>query len=501
MLFWHKLKECLISVLPIMALVYLLHWTIAPVDENIWKFTVGGGLLIAGLSVFLLGAEVGLIPIGQAAGAALTGKRNLPLMLAVGFAVGFLVTVAEPDVQVLASQAAGVDGSLSRWTLIAMIAGGVGLFVAVAMGRLILGFSLKALLAALYLLVFVCAYFTSPSFLGIAFDAGGATTGPLTVPFIMALGLGVASVHGGGNSDRESFGFIGLASVGPILAVLVLGMLSSGGAAPPPATALEEVEKLSLHGHFLQLAPEVCEEVAHALGPLVALFVLFQLWLLKMPPVRVLRMLSGLVYTYAGLVLFFVGVKGGFIPAGIELGSAMARLEANWLLVPAGVVLGALVVCAEPAVWVLNRQVETVSGGSIPAGLMLASLCIGVACSVGIAMFRVLSGLSIWWFLIPGYALAIGLFRFCPRMFSAIAFDSGGVDSGPMASTFILAFTLGASAGLGGDPIADAFGVIAMIAMTPLLTIQALGILFSGRPSGARQSRAPERGKPSGGTR
>ncbi len=485
-----KFRESLYSVLPVILLVLLLHWTVAPIPELLCRFLIGGLLLILGLSVFLLGTEIGMVPIGQKAGAALTSRKNLPLLIGMGFVIGFLVTVAEPDVQVLAVQVAGVDASIPPSLLVSIIAMGVGLFVSVAMGRIILGLSLRLLLTLFYILVFGCAYFTNPAFLGIAFDAGGATTGPMTVPFIMALGLGVAAVRGDGNAGNDSFGFIGLASIGPIVAVLVLGLVFTGGQGQNLPHVVEEAVSRTTAEQFLHLVPEVGREVSAALGPLVFLFILFQFWLLRMPPMQVLRMCVGLVYTFIGLVLFFVGVKGGFMPAGAELGAQIALLDSNEILIPIGLVIGAVVVCAEPAVWVLNAQVEQVSGGHIRKNVMLVSLSAGVACSVAIAMTRVLLGLSIWWFLIPGYVLALGMSRFCPQIFTAVAFDSGGVASGPMASTFILAFTLGASKALGGNPITDAFGVIAMIAMTPLITIQILGILYG---AAQRRSRTAQR--------
>ena len=342
------------------------------------------------------------------------------------------------------------------------------------------------LLLLFYLLLFGCAALTSPAFLGVAFDAGGATTGPMTVPFIMALGVGVAAVRGGRGKD-DSFGLIGLASIGPVLSVLILGMLHHGRTGGVPEAI--EAQASTLLGHFGALVPEVAGEVGMALGPLVGLFVIFRMFLLRLTRYQTIRMAVGLVYTFLGLVCFFVGVKGGFIPAGRELGGILAQHDFRYFLILVGVILGALAVCAEPAVWVLNAQVEEVSGGHIKRTVMLVSLCIGVAAAVGMAMLRVVTGMSIWWFLIPGYVLALGLTLFCPRMFTAIAFDSGGVASGPMASTFILAFTLGASHSLGGNPITDAFGVIAMIAMTPLITIQVLGILVDRREKAAARRR------------
>lgn len=476
---FEKIKESVISVLPIMALGVLLHLSIAPMGAALAPFLVGGALVIAGLGIFLHGTELGMVPIGQKAGAAITSKKNVLLLLVSAFLIGFLITIAEPDVHVLAQQVTSVSPSISSSTLVFMIALGVGLFVLVAVGRILLNFSYKLALTAFYILLFVCAAFTSGDFVGIAFDAGGATTGPMTVPFIMALGIGVASVRGGRKAEQDSFGFIGLASIGPIMAVVLLGMLGQNSSAQSQGAASEAtLQTLSLLETFLGRVPSVVHEVSMALAPLLAMFIVFQLFLIKMPRRQVIRMSAGLVYTYIGLILFFVGVQGGFMPAGRILGASLAGFGSEGIIILTGLILGAVVVCAEPAVWVLNEQIEEVSGGHIKKRIMLFSLSSGVAVAVALSMARVVFGISLWWLLIPGYTLALGLTRFCPQMFTAIAFDSGGVASGPMASTFILAFTLGASQALGGNPITDAFGVIAMIAMMPLITIQVLGILF-----------------------
>ena len=463
-----------------MLIVLALSLTIAPIEGALLaKFLIGGILIILGLSLFLLGTDIGILPVGQDVGSALVHRRSLPTMLAVGFLVGFIITVAEPDVQVLANQVARVDASIPRNLLIVMIGLGVGFFVSVSFGRIILGLSYRWLLLGFYAAVFLLAALTDPAYVAVAFDAGGATTGPMTVPFIMALGVGVAAVRRGADAEGDSFGLVGLASIGPIMAVLVMGIINKGRVAEVPAAAEAAGGSFGVLGDFLHLAPETAAEAARALGPLAAMFLAFQLLLLRMPPHRVARMAAGLLYSFVGLVLFLVGVNGGFLPAGAAIGARIGAMEGNWVLVPIGLVFGAVVVLAEPAVWVLNNQVEEVSGGAIKKEAMLASLSLGVAAAVGIAMLRVVTGVSIWWFLVPGYALALALTFFCPPLFTAIAFDSGGVASGPMSSTFILAFTLGASSAAGGDPLSDAFGVIAMIAMTPLIMIQILGLVFS----------------------
>lgn len=465
-----------------MILVSALHLSIAPIGKDFAPFIIGGILLIIGLGIFLLGAETGIVPMGQRAGSALTQRRNLPLLLIAGFITGFFVTVAEPDVHVLGQQVKSVAPDVDTLLLVIMIALGVGLFVSLALLRIVMQISLRLLLFGLYALIFVCAAFTDPAFLGMSFDAGGATTGPMTVPFILALGIGVAAVRTSHGQD-DSFGLIGIASIGPILAVLVMGMLQTG-----TESAVQEEhaqEAATLWGHFLGFLPEVAEEVAMALAPLVLLFAGFRVFLLKrMTTLRLLKTCMGLVYTYIGLVIFFMGVKGGFIPAGTSLGGILAANDYKWLLPAVAFALGALAVFAEPAVWVLTHQVENVSGGAIKSRIMLFFLCIGVATAVGLALIRLESGLSLWYFILPGYALTFLLTIFCPPMFTAIAFDSGGVASGPMASTFILSFTLGASGEMGGNPLLDAFGVIALIAMTPLVAIQILGVIFGRRAVG-----------------
>ncbi len=495
-----KFKETLLSVVPIMAIVLFLGLTFAPLGKDlILRFLVGGVLLILGLTVFLLGVDIGILPIGERSGAALTAKRNLPLLLGVAFLIGVMVTIAEPDVQVLADQIKGVSSSVNKWVLIFMIAFGVGLFVMIGLLRTVLSLSLRWVLIISYLLVFVLAFLCPDTFQGLAFDAGGATTGPMTVPFIMALGVGVAAVRSSKADNNDSFGLTGIASVGPVAAVCVYGLLlkltsaSTSSANTLPSELSDEAEKLAEGisepleqglGIFIDLIPETLTEVSIALLPLVLMFALFQIFLLKMPPMQIRRMIVGLVYSFIGLVIFLIGVNGGFMPAGRALGEILggyAFAKGGWwilLLVVVGLVFGAVVVCAEPAVWVLTEQVESVSGGTIKRKVMLLALSSGVAIAIALSMLRVFYRFSLWYILIPGYALSLLLTFFCPKLFMGIAFDSGGVASGPMTSTFILSFTLGAAIACGGNPVTDAFGVIALVAMTPLIAIQILGIIF-----------------------
>ena len=489
-----KLKETVSSVLPIMVVVLLLGVTIAPLGGSlIVRFLVGGVLVILGLTVFLLGIDIGVIPIGEQSGAALAAKRNLPLLLIAAFMIGFIVTVAEPDVQVLADQVRGIAPAVNKWHLILMIAAGIGLAVSLGIFRMVFSLPLNILLLIAYAIVFALAFFTPAEFQGIAFDSGGATTGPMTVPFIMALGLGVAAVRvkTGAKDAAENddgFGLTGIASIGPIAAVCLYGIIfaHTGKAADGAVVEAETAAHTAASGLsvFVQLLPAITHEVVNALLPLLAMAVFFQVTLIKMPPFQVIRMVRGFVFSFVGLIIFLVGANGGFMPAGERLGEVLGALAATsplWsaLLVVVGFAFGAVVVIAEPAVWVLTDQVESVSGGTIKRRVMLIALSAGVATSIGLSMLRVLTGFSLWYVLIPGYAISLVLAFFCPKLFTGIAFDSGGVASGTMTSTFILSFTLGASAASGGNPAVDAFGVIALVAMTPLIAIQILGMIFA----------------------
>ena len=471
-----KLLEALQAVLPIVAIVLVLCFTIAPVSPSILLcFLLGAVLIVVGIMFFTLGAEMSMTPMGERVGAVLTRSRKLPVILGVGFLLGFLITISEPDLQVLANQVP----SIPNQTLIFSVAAGVGLFLTVAFLRMLLGVALPPLLVAFYGLVFVLAAFVPREFLAVAFDSGGVTTGPMTVPFIMALGVGVSAIRGDRHAADDSFGLVALCSVGPILAVLILGIAfrASDSTYIPPV--LPEVsDSVELWQLFHEGLPEYIKEIASSLLPIVVMFGVFQAVALRLDKRTLGRIAVGLAYTYVGLVLFLTGANVGFMPAGNYLGQVLTGQSYHWVIIPIGMLIGYFLVTAEPAVHVLNRQVETITNGGISQRAMMLSLSIGVACSVGLAMLRVLTGISIYYILIPGYLIALTLTFFVPKIFTGIAFDSGGVASGPMTTTFLLPFSMGACEALGGNVLTDAFGIVAMVAMTPLLTIQTLGLLY-----------------------
>lgn len=471
-----KSKETLKAVVPIILIVLLLSFTIAPISPDIMmEFLIGAVMLIVGMLFFSIGAEMAMTPMGERVGTTMTKSRKLLVMILVSFTLGFVITISEPDLQVLAQQVPSIPNLI----LIVAVAVGVGLFLVFALLRMLLRIPLPPMLLLFYAILFALAAFVPKDFLAVAFDSGGVTTGPMTVPFIMAFGIGISAIRNDKHAAEDSFGLVSLCSVGPIIAVLILGMIYHPESTEYLSDAIPKItDSVELGRLFARGIPVYLREMAVSLLPIVLFFGAFQLISRDMKKKTLIKILIGLVYTYVGLVLFLTGVNVGFMPAGNYLGQVIAGLPYAWIIVPIGMIIGYFIVQAEPAVFVLTKQVEEITSGAIAAKAMETSLSVGVATSIGLAMIRVLTGISIMWFIVPGYAIALLLTFFVPKIFTSIAFDSGGVASGPMTATFLLPFAMGACNAVGGNIITDAFGVVAMVAMTPLITIQSLGLIY-----------------------
>jgi len=482
----NKLDEAIAAVLPIVAIVLILSLTIAPMTSSVLlAFLLGGALLVFGMMFFTLGAELAMEPMGGQVGAKITQTRKLWIILPTGFLLGALITISEPDLQVLAGQVQSIPGNV----LIFSVAGGVGLFLTLALLRMLLGVKLRTLLLVFYAAVLLLSFVAPADFLAVAFDAGGVTTGPMTVPFILAFGVGMAGIRSDRKAQDDSFGLIALCSVGPVLAVLVLSLIyRADGADYTAVVAPEFTDSVELRTLFTDAVPTYFGEIARALLPIMAFFGVFQVTGLHLGKKTLLRIGVGLLYTYVGLVLFLTGVNVGFMPAGTYLGKTLAGLPYRAVVIPVGMLIGYFIVKAEPAVYVLMKQVEELTSGAVTGKALQRSLSVGVSVSIGLAMFRVLTGLSILYFIVPGYLLALGLSFFVPDIFTAIAFDSGGVASGPMTATFLLPLATGATLAVGGNVVTDAFGVVAMVAMTPLIAIQLLGLGYRLREKRGRQA-------------
>lgn len=468
-----SLKESTQSILPICAIVLAFSFVL-PLT-TVALFLTGAVLLVIGLSIFTLGSDMAMIPMGEAIGSELTRSKKIGWIVGGGLLIGVVVTIAEPDLQVLTKQVPAVPDEV----LVGAVALGAGAFLLLALLRIVFQINLAHLFIISYALVFLVAGIFSPDFLAVAFDSGGVTTGPITVPFILALGMGVSTVLSGKNSEEDSFGLCALCSIGPILAVLIMGIFydasSSGFAFESPAE-LDSLSQIPLL-YATQFVASLTE-VVEVLLPIMTIFILLQILRLRLSRTRLIKIFVGIIYTILGLSVFLTGVNVGFMPVGRFLGGHIAKFSHNWVLIPLSAVLGFFIVAAEPAVHVLNKQVEDITSGAISQRVMQIGLSVGVSLAVCLSMIRIMYQIDIWYFLLPGYAIALLQTRFTPKVFTAIAFDSGGVAAGTMAAAFLLPFGVGVCETLGGNIMTDAFGMIAMIATLPLITIQGIGILF-----------------------
>ncbi|MCL2682336.1 MAG: DUF1538 domain-containing protein [Bacteroidales bacterium] len=476
-----KTKEAVFAVIPVTFMILILSFTIAPAPVDVvLMFLIGVGFVIVGLAVFTLGSEMAMTSMGDSIGDYIIKKKNLVLLVFMGLISGFIITITEPGLILLVEQVP----SIPSFTLLIAVSVGTGVFLVIALLRIVLNISFRNILLVFYALIFILAFFVPGDFLPISFDSGGATTGSMTVPFIMALGAAVAR----NNGKSDSFGLIAICSIGPILTVMILGLIytptSNGNMSIIDIPSYEYANMLL--ADFLAMLPIYIGEVYFSLLPIILLFVIVKVFAVKLKffvarawrvwTKHLVRIFLGILFTFSGLVLFLTGANTGFLLIGNLLGESLATLDYSWLVIPIGMILGFVVISAEPAMCVLNKQVADITGGTISRKSMGLSMSIGVAIAIGLSMLRVVTHIPIMWIILPGYALAIGLSFFVPKNFTSIAFDAGGVASGPLTSAFLLPLAIGASTELNGNITTDAFGLIALVALTPLITIQILGL-------------------------
>ncbi len=481
-LLYEKFKEVLYSVLPIVALVLLLHFTLTPLAASLLtRFLIGSAFVIFGLTIFLAGVDNGITPIGNSMGSTIARSNKLWFVAIAGLILGFAIAVAEPDLHILAVQVDAVtSGIISRVSIVVVVSLGIAILLAIGLVRILFSFPLYKMLAITYVVILILALFTSPEFLAIAFDASGATTGALTVPFMLALAMGTSRMKKDSKSaEKDSFGLVGIASSGAILGVLVMGVISPvkelTGILPNNGSDTE-----SVFLPFLQKIPQISFEVLAAMTPIIIIYFISRHFQTKTSGRLHRKTLFGLLFTFIGLVIFLVGVNAGFMEVGATVGYKLAMLESKFFIILVAFVVGTVTVLAEPAVNVLTHQIEDVTSGYVKRKAVSMSLSLGVGLAVALSIVRILTpGLQLWHYLLPGYIIAIAMMFFVPKLFVGIAFDSGGVASGPMTATFILAFAQGAAEAIeSASVMIDGFGVIAMVAMTPLIALQTLGLIF-----------------------
>lgn len=471
-----KIREALSAILPISFIVLILSFTIAPISSDIMSlFLIGAVGLIAGMGIFTLGAEMAMSVIGERIGASLAKSKKIIYIFLILFILGTMITIAEPDLKILSSQITAIPSYLT----IISVAVGVGIFLVIAFLRIIFKINISYLLFFFYMIIFILATFVPKDFWAIAFDAGGVTTGPITVPFIIALGVGAASVRQNKSSENDSFGLVALCSIGPIITVLILGIIYNLNDISYSMYEINNLDSTREIGQaFLNSLPIYAKEVGMALIPIIVFFAIYQAFTIKIPKKEFLKIIVGSIYTFVGLVLFLLGVNVGFLPVGYLIGTQVAALDYNLIAIPIGMLIGFFIVNAEPAVIILVKQISDLTDGAIPQKAIKFNLSISIAIAVGLAMLRIFTGISIMYFLIPGYIIALLLSLFTPKIFTSIAFDSGGVATGPITTTFLIPFSIGLCSALGGNILTDAFGIVAFIAMMPLISIQISGLIF-----------------------
>ncbi len=476
-----KFKEVLFSVVPITVMVLILNFTLTPIDTPlIIRFLIGAVLIIFGLTIFLLGVDIGITPIGNIMGSNIAKPNKLWIVAIAGLILGFFISVAEPDLHILAGQVDTVTlGTISKGSIVGIVSVGIAIMLSIGLIRIVYNFPLYRLLTILYCVILLLALFTSPEFLAISFDSSGATTGALTVPFILAISIGVSRLKKDSKaSEKDSFGLIAIASTGAIISVMIMSIVSKTGKIT--GNLAQETVSTSIIKPFIEELPKVSGEIIIALLPILILFLVFQKISFKLSIKSVRKIVFGVFFTFLGLVLFLVGVNAGFMDVGSAVGHSIASLENKAYVVIVGFILGVVTILAEPAVYVLTHQIEDVTSGYVSRKVVMTTLSIGVGIAVALSMVRILiPELQLWHFLLPGYIISIAMMYFAPKLFVGIAFDSGGVASGPMTATFILAYAHGAAEAIeGANVLVDGFGMIAIVAMTPLIALQILGFIF-----------------------
>jgi len=476
-----KFKEVLYSVLPITVLVLILNFTLTPIETPlIIRFLMGATLIIVGLTIFLIGVDIGITPIGNTMGSAIVKTNKIWIVAVAGLLLGFFISIAEPDLHILAGQVDSVtSGLISKISIIVIVSIGIAVLLSIGLIRIVYNFPLYKLLTVLYGIILILAIFTSPEFLAISFDASGATTGALTVPFILALAMGVSMLKKDSkSSEKDSFGLVAIASTGAIIAVMIMSIVSKTDKIT--GSLEQETTSTAILGPFLHKFPIIAGEVMLALLPILIIFLLFQRIYFKLSTKVVRKILFGILFTFIGLVIFLVGVNAGFMDVGSAVGYSIASLDNKFYVVLIGFILGLVTILAEPAVYVLTHQIEDVTSGYVRRKIVLFTLSIGVGIAVALSMVRIIiPELQLWQYLLPGYIISIAMSYYVPKLFVGMAFDSGGVASGPMTATFILAYAQGAAGAIeGANVLVDGFGMIAMVAMTPIIALQVLGVIF-----------------------
>ncbi len=482
------IKETFISSIPLAAII-IVCLCISPMEDpaNYLKLLLGYFSVVVGQALFLVGLDTSIIPIGRMVGTTFSKYKKVVFILLFGFLFGLLATVAEPAISVLARQINTIIPVVNSTLFIWITATGIGIGVAIALVRIIKNINIKLIFGVLYVVTFALVIFSPDEFIAMAFDGSGATTGDVSVPFILALGIGISATFSRSKTNEDSLGIIGISSVGPIIAVLLYGIIlkaTNGGSLPEAnqyiAGSAGTLGSVVL-GNLL--------DVALAVLPIVLISIPFQFFAFKLPKREFFKMLFGVVPVYIGLLIFLSGIDFGFAFVGQYIGEIFfdpARPDGfYWLLLAVGFILGAAITVSEPAVSVLGSQIETLTNGHIKKLTISITLAIGIGFAAMLSILKILTQLNILYFLVPLYAISLIMMKFTPKLFVGLAFDSGGVTGGALTSAFLTPLTLGIAqsvAQMKGSEMSiltNGFGIISFISVTPLIAVQALGIIYN----------------------
>lgn len=470
------------AVIPITVIILILNFTILPLKNEIMiKFLIGAVFIVFGLSFFLFGVELGIEPIGENIGYVMVKSKKIIIFVISGFILGFLITIAEPDVAIYADQVkSATSGLVGKWELILSISLGIAIMLVLGLLKIAYNISLWKILIVFYTFVLVVSIFAPKELLGIPFDSAGATTGAMTVPFMLALGVGISNIKGDSYSEENSFGLTAIASIGPILTVLFTTIFSQNKKIVEAVNISEKYVETGILKSFLNEITHVANDVFLSLFPIVVIFLILQKVSIKLKKAQFFRIIKGIIYTYIGLVIFLLGVNAGFMEAGKEIGKQFVKTNNTPFIIPIAFIIGLCIILAEPAVHILCEEVEEITGGHIKKPVILFTMAIGVAFAIVLSMIRILvPNIELWHYLLIGYSVALLLIFFIPKVFVGIAFDSGGVASGPMSVTFVLALSQGISESFASsDILRDGFGIISTIALAPIITMEILGLIY-----------------------
>ncbi len=459
-----KLKSAGLSVLPLVGFVLLVHFTMYKFSSSLLiNFFIGCAVLIVGQVIFLTGIDNSIVPMGQFVGNSVTDQKKFYIFVIFGFIFGVLTTVAEPDLQVLAGKINASGFGIPKMLVLIGAGVGVGALISIGLIRIVTKHSLGLILFILYGIIAVLGIFVSEKGFAMCLDAGACTTGVVTSPFLLALGIGVSKMvsANGSSSDEENFGLIALSSAGPIIVMLVFTMIFSGNSSTSEVVASNTPLWLS-----------TLQDVSFSLFPLFIAFFVFELIFIKISKTERTKLLLGSCVTFVGLYLFLYGIEFGLTNMGEEFGKALASVNKLPITIAICASLGFSLAFCEPSIRILAGQVEDATNRNLKVPFIMIFMGVSIFLSIALVILQSTYNFSIWWIFGILYGLSFLMMPFVSKLFTSIAFDSSGVATGTITVAFMFPIIAGLNGSLGG------FGTLGIMGIVPVFVMELLGIIF-----------------------